>query len=362
MSDSFAHQCVEVYNAIKATGSKTKAAALLDIPRTTLRRRYDYCLSTLGMLPLAGFPPVDVPVEPIAIERPRVTFPVIPPDDIGINELLDLMVTRSQKRQEHEAAKDWRKITIDTIEPVVFAFMGDPHMDDDGCDWVQLKNDVALMTLPHVYSINIGDSSNNWIGSLMRLYANQETSSKSARRLIKWLMTGAGINWLLWVIGNHDAWGDGAEILELMNPGHIVMQDWQAKFRVAFANGVEIPIWASHNFKGHSMYNKLHGPLRAALLRGGAEIYVAGHLHTFGIMVDEEPDTGKTFLAIRVSGYKRQDSNAIRNGFPAATKGATVGVVFDPRTRAKIAFEDLASAVRYRDALAVEYAKGATIH
>jgi hypothetical protein len=87
--------------------------------------------------------------------------------------------------------------------PVALAGFGDPHIDDPGCAWGDLERDVRICRdTPGIMAVNVGDSTNNWVGRLMRLYADQEVTSKQALTLIEWLMT--ALPWLVDQTGNHD--------------------------------------------------------------------------------------------------------------------------------------------------------------
>lgn len=277
-------------------------------------------------------------------------------DDLPVEELIKHAMARSTLRKAGAASKDWQPIFMKDNKPIVFAVVGDPHLDDDGCDWKALTDDVELLKRPGVYAVNAGDTTNNWTGRLMRLYANQSASVSDARKFAEWFLNSAGIRWLAWALGNHDTWEHGGEILKLLNRKKIVMEEWEVKAKLVFPNGFELPFWLAHSFKGHSQYNKSHGASRAAKERRGARIYARGHTHECHLMWDEIPDTGDTFWTCSASGYKKIDSHAKVHGFPSARNGATMAFVIDPRATDPagqiMGFPLLATAVAVRDALA----------
>lgn len=325
------------------------AGRSIGVDDCTLRRRIDAGVRY-------GYFPHPIAMQPTEPAPKIVTPSLVPDDDIPVEEIIEIMAKRARKRFENHEARDWRKIAVEAREPVVIAFMGDPHIDDDGCNVPLLQEHVALLKRPGVYAVNVGDTTNNWTGRLMRLYAHQETSRKTARRLAKWLMAESGVTWLAWIMGNHDEWESGADILRLMNTSGIVMEDWQARITVTFPTGLEVPIWIAHDFKGHSQFNKLHGAMRTARERRGAAIYVCGHRHDWAVHHEEIPDTGETFWTLRARGYKFLDDYSRRLGFASSRYGATVAAVIDPReTENPMAaiqcFADLETAIRYRDAL-----------
>lgn len=325
----------QMREAIQKEGSKAAAARSLGIPVSTLKARLD------------GKNNPEVTTK-------TVTYPVHPDDDIPAGELIEIMTRRAEKRLANAASRRWQAIKVHTSDPIVLAFVGDPHLDDDGCDWPTLRKHIELMKLPGVYSVNVGDSSNNWSGRLAHLYAKQETSVKTARKLIKWFLHESGIAWLVWVMGNHDEWASGSDIIRLMNTNAIVMEDWSAKFTVEFGNGAAVPVWVAHDFPGHSQWNKLHGPMKAAAMRGGAGIYACGHKHVAAMHWEPIEDHGGSFIVLRAKGYKQLDSYAVRIGHDPTDEGQTMAVVIDPRgeTPALEAFKCLRAAVTYRNAIA----------
>lgn len=288
----------------------------------------------------------------------NVSYPVHPDDDIPVEEIIDLMARRYEKRREHADSKSSQTIRINSDQPVVIAFVGDPHLDDDGCDWPKLLADIELMKTPHVYAVNIGDVTNNWLDKLGHLYAKQETSLKTARKLIKWFLTpeGAGLRWLAWVMGNHDLWASGSDIIRGMNVNQVVMDDWSAKWTLEFENGYRVPFWTAHDFPGSSQWNSMHGLMKAALMRGGAAVYVAGHRHEAALHWQPIADQNASYWALRCKGYKSIDSHAVRLGYGSTDDGHTVAVVIDPRepdSREQVqGFKSLRAAVAYRDAIA----------
>lgn len=291
--------------------------------------------------------------EPIAAPEPAIRFPFVPSEDEPIDSLIDRLTRQAERYIAADEARDSMCIDIGTDRPTVLAFIGDPHLGTH-CNWPLLREHIALLKRPHVHAVSIGDVADNWTGNLIRLYAEADISRKSERRLAKWFLQDAGIRWLLWIFGNHDEWNDGADFLRAINRPGIAMESWGAKFRVRFSTGLEVPVWTAHDFPGSSQWNKLHALMKAAMMRGGASIYVAGHRHTWGLHEEEIPDTGAVYVAMRAKGYKIADPHARRLGFGKEVNGSTMAVVIDPRKSgydAVTPFSDLAKAVAYRDGL-----------
>lgn len=260
-----------------------------------------------------------------------VEFPEIPDDDIPTEQIIDIQRVRNRRRREHRKALEWFPVKINMDGPIAVSFFGDPHVDDDGCDWDTLYHHCELHRKTEgLFGVNIGDTTNNWVDRLMRLYAHQETSKKTATKLAKWFLQDSGIDWIVWLFGNHDAWNDGDALLSEMNISGVPMVDWQARFKIVMPNGKAAKIWAAHNFAGHSMWNTLHGPQKAAHMKGEADIYVCGHTHNWALHQEESASRDFVYWLARARGYKFLDTHADRLGHFSQNEGAAITAVIDP--------------------------------
>lgn len=305
----------EAVEALQKHDSITAAAKALGIPRTTLQSR-------LARAAQAG------------LEQERTAVPEaapLPPPDLSTEEVLNLMSRRFELRSAHAAAKRWRRYTVPTSGPYALMFFGDPHVDDDGCNWNLLQDHCALAReTPNLYGVSVGDVTNNWVGRLMRLYGEQETSRNTAWRLTKWLLQESGVPWWLWIHGNHDQWNESIPVIEGMNTHSISMEDWQAKVTLVSPNGHETRLWVAHNFPGTSQWNKLHGPQKAAQMKDWAHLYVAGHHHNWALHQEEHDHREFVYWLARVRGYKFMDTYADHLGFGEQRYGASMVCVVDP--------------------------------
>lgn len=259
-------------------------------------------------------------------------LPEFPDDDIPVERILDTLVERSGKRLASAQARQWFEIKIPD-EPFGLLVWGDPHLDNNGTNWALLREHVEIGRQPGIYSINIGDTLDNWAhGSrLIALYAHSDQSVETARKLAKWFLEDAGLTWLVWLLGNHDLW-PGHNNLKLMCPKAIHMADWGARF-VVRAGDSKWRVWASHNFSGHSMWNTLHGPQRAAHTKHEADLYLAGHTHNWAIHQEESASRGFTYWLVRARGYKHIDEHADKLGHDPQRGGSSILVVCNPADR-----------------------------
>lgn len=267
--------------------------------------------------------------QPVAA---RFDPPEIPDDDVPVEALIEQLSERFGKRAENAAARKWMRYTLKDPGPYLLGFFGDPHVDDNGCNWPLLRRDVELMRRPHCHGIMLGDVTNNWSGKLQRLYAHQDVTRDRAWKLAEWFWR--AVPWLMLIKGNHDIWSQShgqGDPLDWMARGSAGLEDWQARFEVAAGDHV-IRIWAAHDFKGSSLYNPLHGPMRAQRFSpGDADILAAGHQHHWEIFSGEDADkTSRPHWLVRARGYKYLDPHADRHQYSSQQHGATVAAVVDP--------------------------------
>ena len=217
--------------------------------------------------------------------------------------------------------------------PFGVVWFGDPHLDSNGCNWPALKEHIEITSeTPYLYGANVGDTLDNWPKNsrLARLLAHSDTSEQTAWKLAKWFLEDSGVSWLLWLMGNHGMFStELPKILREMNTQRIPMEDWGARFILKTEND-EFKIWASHNFPGHSQWNTMHGPLKAAKLHEEADLYVCGHTHNWALHQEESASRQFVYWLVRCRGYKYIDEYATRLGHFPQSIGASIVTIFNP--------------------------------
>lgn len=286
-----------------------------------------------------------------ASSHPEIGMPEFPLDDLPVEDVIDHLTKRFEVKNASFKAHTWFPIKIKSKLPVAIVWVGDPHVDDGGCNWVLLRRDIDLITSTEgCYAANVGDTTNNWSGRLVRLYAQQDTSVSTARQLAQWLMLDSGVTWLIWVLGNHDAWGDGSAILAQMAKRYqthrLICHDWEARFTLDFGDWTQ-RVFLAHDFKGSSIWNPMHGPMREGQLGEDADLFVCGHRHQSGMFTFENVGRGKVQTFIRVRGYKFHDDHARRGGFKEQEQGCAAITVFDPSTRTSTSFLDVPTGIEF---------------
>jgi len=236
----------------------------------------------------------------------------IPDDELTTEELIERSLKRwERKRETHNATK---LIDVDLKEkkPFALCFVGDPHIDDDGCNWGRLKADMDLMAnTPGMIGICVGDITNNWVGRLMKKYADQETTRKQAEKLIEWFLSEAGVYWAAVIGGNHDIWNtDGGDINKFIFRSQAgIYRNHGVRLKLKIPGGKTINVNCRHDYAGHSQWNESHAMSKAARF-GVDDIYVAGHRHVSGYQIVKNHVSQRISHAVRVAGYKEIDDYA----------------------------------------------------
>lgn len=221
-----------IVEAVERLGSQRAASKELGMPRSTLG-------DWLRQARAAG---ITAPRK-IAADGPELSHPSLPFDSLTDEELLDRVQERYLAKHAAWAARKWYRVRVKSNAPLAICWFGDPHIDDDGCDIVSLRRDAEIVAdTPGMVGANIGDTTNNWVGRLVAKYEGQHATRSEARQLARWFLLGAGIEWLFVLLGNHDAWRDGAELLQEMCRDLIPLHDWQARIVLQFPNGLEVSI------------------------------------------------------------------------------------------------------------------------
>jgi len=250
------------------------------------------------------------------------------PDEETVEELIE-------RREEAYRRKSGRKKKLHEVRvrvrgPIAIVVFGDPHLDDDGCNWPLLRRWVRMVsTTRGAYAGQIGDVTNNWVGRLGALYQHQSSTFEEGLRLARWFLSSMPHAFAVW--GNHDAWRDGSTVLRLITEGMDIhaQADHDLRLELQFPDGDPVRIHARHDFRGRSIYNKAHGQLRASMFDPWAEVYIAGHTHEWAHYATEGPDAVVRH-AIRVRGFKQVDAYAEQGGFQQHEHGASCALIIDP--------------------------------
>ena len=248
--------------------------------------------------------------------------------------LADLISRKKEILARGSKFEAWAKlipVQVSTDKPIGLFLVGDPHVDDDGCDIGRLESDLTTVgKTPGMYAGHIGDLTNNWVGRLQSLYANQSATFSDALRLTEWML---GLAPNLFVVGgNHDCWNNGMDLLRFITrqtgAGHV--RSHGARMGLTWPDGTEIRIHARHDFPGKSQFSDTHGMKRELLWGFRDHVLVAGHTHVDEARVEPSHE-GDVSWMFRVSGYKIHDDFAREKGFRPKRLAPGVALVLDPR-------------------------------
>lgn len=308
-------------------GAKGEAARRLGMKYPSLTNRLQTAEKEYGLEP---DPAKFVPRR----AAPAFTFDELPHDgEDSAEDLIAKLTARHAQRKAHHDAAMLRQVQIHMPGPIGIAFFGDPHVDDPGCAWGDLERDVRICRdTEGMLAVDVGDDSNNWVGRLMKLYANQEVTSKQALKLIEWLMM--SLPWLLRIKGNHDEWngekGDVADYIHRLGGQLGGLESAGARLQLNLANGASAMMHVRHDFPGGSQFNPAHALVRETLFGFRDHILACGHRHTSGYMPIWHNDPRRLCHGFRVGTYKDFDKYAKDKGFQDGNWARAMGAVIDP--------------------------------
>jgi hypothetical protein len=295
----------DVYKLLEIHGSYRKVEEATGIPKSTLH----YAVKT-------G-------------KKSEYTLPDPVENDIPTEQIVDHLHSRFKKRRKARESKKWQTIKMNSNAPIGLLWLGDPHIDDNHCDWDALREHIDIInSYEGVYGCSLGDYQNNWVGRLGRIYGEQDTSHKTAWKLVEWLIS--NMNPMILIGGNHDMWSGAGDPLKWITQGHTIFEDWEARIELAFPNGKKCRIHAAHDMPGHSQWNALHAQTKMARFKGTADLYIAGHRHNWALSHIELVEHERTAWLARARGYKYHDTYAFVKGFEQQNFGQAIMQVIDP--------------------------------
>lgn len=263
-----------------------------------------------------------------------IRAPVDP--DLPISELVEIRKRQFAQVVRHEETRKLIPVSVPIKGPVGIIHYGDPHIDDDGTDIASLERHALLVRdTEGLYAGNVGDTTNNWVGRLAKLYGEQGTTARVAWKLAEWWMELQAGKWLYVVGGNHDAWSGAGD------PLNWISRQVEALYQSSEARlGLQLPglrrtitVNVRHDFAGHSQWNPAHGVGKSVQLGTWDEISICGHKHVSGYMVLKSPTDGRVCHAIQVASYKIYDRYARERGFRDQAISPAVVTIINPQAR-----------------------------
>lgn len=298
------------------------AATRLGISEMTMRNRLERAEMLYGMK-------VDE-----SRYRPAKAFSFPVGDDAETpEEIIEQLA--SVHRRKTLSRRDLVPVHIHTPGPIAVAFVGDPHVDDPGCAWGDLKRDMDLLRETEgAFAIGLGDYRNAWPGRLARLYANQATTNDQALKLIEWLFGAAP--WIALVQGNHDAFGtdlgDPVKFIHRIAAGDTLYGEPSYRLELRLPEGPTARLHVRHDFPGKSQFNAAHGLVRQTLFDYRDHMLACGDRHHAGYSpVWHNHPEPMLCHAMRVGTYKDFDHYAREKGFKEENWARSMVAIIDPR-------------------------------
>lgn len=245
--------------------------------------------------------------------KSKFTTPTLPSKSRDIEQLIKDRIEESRRVKDADESRNLIRIPLHIDGPIGLLILGDPHVDDAGCDFELLAAHRKIAAEhPYILAASVGDYQNGWIGRLGALYGEQQVTSKEAWKLVEWLIS--EINWLFLIAGNHDLWAGSGDPLEwIAGQQGSLYEPHGVRLELRHPNGTYTRIHARHDFPGTSIYSQLHGPRREAIMGFRDDLIICGHKHTGAAETFVTPD-GNVCQIVRVSGYKVADSYAKQLG------------------------------------------------
>jgi hypothetical protein len=273
-----------------------------------------------------------------AATRSEYTVEDVPPA-IDVEDLIAERKRKFAKLRKVTDASRVRTVRLRTNEVIGLGFFGDPHLDDDGTNIEKVLGHAELFSGVHpgLYAASLGDITNNWVGRLERLYGEQSTSSAEALALTEHFLK--LVQWLFAIHGNHDVWNKQVPLLDyLLQSQTQITAAHEQRVRLVFPNGKELLIHARHKFPGHSQWTKQFGQIKAAMLGGGADIYVGGDKHVSGYSNGWHDGARRMWHAVQVASYKEIDDFPIELGLSPADLFQCPVAIIDPNAAEPLNF------------------------
>lgn len=247
-------------------------------------------------------------------------------------ELIERLKEDFARKEQYEIERKLIPVDVNVDGPIGILHFGDPHVDDPGTDWATLESHIKLVNdTPGLFAANVGDSRNNWVGRLAKLYGEQSVSAEQATILAEHFVQSLHGKWLYLIGGNHDAWSGADDPMNwITRSSKALYEPSEARLGLRFPNGKQVVVNARHDFAGNSMWNPAHAVGKAAQLGIRDHILICGHKHSSGYVPIKDPADGKVCHCIQVASYKKYDRYAREKGFRDQTFSPCAVTIINP--------------------------------
>lgn len=245
--------------------------------------------------------------------------PELPSELPTYDELLQQRLGQTKRKLAADKARELVDVALHVSGPFGIALIGDPHIDNPGCNLdLLLRHTRLIRDTEGLFAICVGDVQDGWVGRLARLWAFQGVSAPESQVLVDGWLGEFGGKLVALCEGNHDAWLHGlsgnSPLAWIQSHAGTVRQNHGVRIRITSGDGQVVTINMRHDFPGRSQYNAAHGPNKSLLFGCRDDVAVAGHTHEFGMGVRLNPETRTPMHAVRLGSYKHSDEYASQLG------------------------------------------------
>lgn len=333
MTPNEARQFADLYIERQAAGGTTVALAKeigIAVGNVFSRRRKAERILGITLPTMTGSKCV------AARERMKTAFKVtsqLPPELRSAEEIVADRLKSTTRRLKSDKARELIDVSLDVSGPFGIAMIGDPHIDNPGCNLALLKAHAELILgTEGMFAICVGDIQDGWVGRLARLWAGQGIAAAESQVLVDWWLKLMQPKLIALCAGNHDVWVDGISgqgPMDWIKAGGTVFERHGVRLRMK-SKETSVTINMRHDFPGRSQYNAAHGPNKSLIFGCRDDVAVAGHTHEFGRGVRLDPDSRKPMHAVRLGSYKHSDDYAKQLGLLDNNVSECATLMVDP--------------------------------
>jgi predicted phosphodiesterase len=297
-----------------------------------------------------------IPYTTVRNYRKRHNLPYIPPqvvpflpldkkmveDDMTHDEYLEQIESR-QEFKKRQGSYHQTQITVRPPNPdlwMAFAVVGDLHDGDENVDTAKIRQmKKQIKETPNLFMIVVGDLMSGKIFQYPKLKYPEfphEFDPLTQQKMALKFFQEMGKNVLAFCVGNHDLRDSYKHIGELVAPlctgGYL---GYGGILRIKFSDDLTYTIYLTHEAKGFSQFNKLHGNKKIAMFEQTVfyDIVATGHIHGLPPITYDPADLNTYQGFVRAGGYWKDQSWYEKQSCFKETGSATPVILLCPTHR-----------------------------